>query len=65
MRPDLAREIADGAAIAIALAYIIENPVRKGIVQNPMEYPHWGSGIYSREELLYSIGLRRGSARRV
>jgi putative transposase len=45
--------------------YIIENPVRKGIVQNPMDYPHWGSSIYSREELLYSIGLRRGSARRV
>jgi REP-associated tyrosine transposase len=41
--------------------YIIENPVRKGIVQNVMDYPHWGSGIYSREELLYSIGLRRGS----
>ena len=40
--------------------YIIANPVRKRIVQNPMDYPHWGSGIYSREVLLYNIGLRRG-----
>jgi REP-associated tyrosine transposase len=39
--------------------YIIANPVRKGIVDAPMDYPYWGSSVYSRCELLHSIGLRR------
>jgi len=37
--------------------YIIANPVRKNIVERPTDYPYWGSGLYSREELLHSIGL--------
>jgi putative transposase len=39
--------------------YIIANPVRKNMVERPLDYPHWGSGLYSREELLHSIGLQR------
>ena len=39
--------------------YIIANPLRKGLVENVMDYPYWGSSVYTREELLYSIGLRR------
>ena len=38
--------------------YIIANPIRKKLVENVMDYPFWGSGIYTREELLASIGLR-------
>lgn len=39
--------------------YIIANPIRKKLVEKVMDYPYWGSGIYTREELLSSIGLRR------
>jgi putative transposase len=39
--------------------YIIANPVRKGLVERPLDYPYWGSSLYTREELLNSIGLRR------
>jgi putative transposase len=39
--------------------YIIENPLRKNMVQNPLDYPYWGSSLYTREELLHSIGLTR------
>jgi putative transposase len=39
--------------------YIIENPVRKKLVADVMDYPHWGSTLFSRPELLWSIGLRR------
>jgi hypothetical protein len=38
--------------------YIIANPVRKKLVENVMDYPFSGSGIYTREELLSSIALR-------
>jgi putative transposase len=39
--------------------YIVANPLRKGLVKNVMDYPFWGSGLYSREELLAHIGIRR------
>jgi REP element-mobilizing transposase RayT len=32
--------------------YLLENPVRAGLVHIPAEYPHWGSSVYSREGLL-------------
>lgn len=41
------------------IRYIINNPIRKGLVANPLDYPYWGSTRFSREELLHSIGLRR------
>ncbi len=41
----------DEATTAVA-RYIIENPVRAALVRAPHEYPHWGSFIYSREQLL-------------
>jgi hypothetical protein len=37
------------AAIA---RYIVENPVRARLVTDPLDYPHWGSSMCSREELL-------------
>lgn len=39
-------------ATADVVKYIIQNPVRAGIVRSPGEYRHWGSGSYTREELL-------------
>jgi putative transposase len=38
--------------------YIITNPVRSGLVNNLVDYPFWGSGVYSRQELLVYIGYR-------
>ena len=34
------------------IKYIIENPVRARLVTAPLDYPFWGSGRYSRDELL-------------
>jgi len=50
------------------IKYIIENPVRAGLVKVPLDYPFWGSELYSREALLeyaYSVAepanhLRQG-----
>ena len=39
-------------ATADVVKYIIQNPVRAQIVKSPGDYPHWGSGSYSRQELL-------------
>jgi hypothetical protein len=43
----------------VVVFYIIANPIRKGLVEKVMDYPFWGSGKYTREELLLSIGIRR------
>ena len=32
--------------------YVIQNPIRAGLVDAPLEYPFWGSSKWSREELL-------------
>jgi putative transposase len=53
------RVLRDEERTEVVVAYIINNPVRKGLVENVMDYPFWGSGRYSRTELLDSIALRR------
>jgi REP element-mobilizing transposase RayT len=35
--------------------YIVDNPVRAGLVRVPAEYPHLGSDLWSRDELLASL----------
>jgi len=32
--------------------YVIENPVRAGLVDSPLDYPYWGSSKWTREALL-------------
>jgi len=32
--------------------YIINNPVKAGLVESPLEYPYWGSAAHTREEML-------------
>ena len=32
--------------------YIVNNPVRARLVTSPMDYPFWGSSVYSREQLM-------------
>jgi hypothetical protein len=41
---------AEEATIDI-VTYIVESPVRGGIVRQPFDYPHLGSGVYTREQL--------------
>ena len=36
--------------------YILENPVRSGLVRHPLEYPHIGSDVWRVEELLEGVG---------
>jgi putative transposase len=38
--------------------YIVNNPVRSGIVQEPDDYPYWGSSVYSRQAILEMIAAR-------
>ena len=44
--------------LAEVIAYVIKNPVRVGLVSDPADYPYWGSGDYSRHELLQFVGYR-------
>ena len=44
----------DEATPAVA-RYTIANPVRARMVHSPIEYPYWGSFVYTREELLEYI----------
>jgi hypothetical protein len=37
------------------LKRFVKNPVRAGLVSSPLDYPFWGSLVYSREELLAYI----------
>jgi putative transposase len=37
------------------IAYVVENPVRAGLVQCAEEYPFWGSSIWTRAALLEAI----------
>lgn len=36
---------------AVVARYVIGNPVRAGLVDSVFDYPYWGSGKYTREEL--------------
>jgi REP element-mobilizing transposase RayT len=46
------RVVRSDGSLAELIRYMIENPVRAGLVETPSEYPHWGSQICSREEIL-------------
>jgi len=50
------RTIRSDEDVAEIIAYVIRNPVRARLVQNPADYPHWGSQAYSREEVLAFVG---------
>jgi putative transposase len=46
------RQEEDRAAV---IRYLLENPIRAGLVQDLQQYPHWGSGLCSREELIETL----------
>ena len=44
-----------------AVRYILENPVRAGLVEHPRDYPQIGSSVFTIEELLeYAYNVRDG-----
>ena len=45
--------------LADVVRYIVNNPVRAGLVPSPREYRFWGSGVYTREEILEFVGRDR------
>jgi putative transposase len=53
----------DEDAIGVA-RYILENPVRAGLVAAAQDYPFSGSDVYSLEQLLDAIQLEKGWHRR-
>jgi REP element-mobilizing transposase RayT len=40
------------------IAYMVENPIRAGLVHKAGDWPHWGAARYTREEVLEAIALR-------
>jgi putative transposase len=40
---------------AAVIRYVLENPIRAGLVSNLRDYPFWGSGVCSREELMETL----------
>ena len=55
------RTIRDVQELPELVEYMIRNPVRARVVEDPVDYPYWGSERYSREELLEFVmsGRRR------
>jgi REP element-mobilizing transposase RayT len=39
----------------IVARYVVENPVRAGLVESPLDYPFWGSSTCPREDLLEHV----------
>jgi len=37
------------------IRYILGNPLRAGLVKSVVEYPFWGSGVWSRDELIDTL----------
>jgi putative transposase len=42
---------------ATVARYVVANPVRAGLVRAPVEYPFWGSFVYTRHALLEFIQM--------
>jgi hypothetical protein len=45
-----------------AIRYLIANPIRAGLVVDVRDYPFWGSGVWSREELIQTLFDRQDRA---
>jgi putative transposase len=55
------RTVRDVQELPALVEYMIGNPVGAGLVEDPVDYPYWGSERYSREELQeFVMSGRRG-----
>ena len=52
------RTLRDEEATLGVVRYIVENPLRAGIVQSVKDYPFAGSGVYSLDEILEAVAIR-------
>jgi putative transposase len=53
------RVLRDEEASPDIIRYILANPVRSGLVAELAEYPFWGSGVCTRDELVELISCER------
>jgi REP-associated tyrosine transposase len=49
------RVLRDDDDSAAVIRYIVNNPIRGGLVVSPVEYPYWGSFTHGRDEILEFI----------
>jgi len=49
------RVLRDDESTPGVIEYIVNNPVRAKLAQNPADYSYWGSSAYGREDLLAFI----------
>ena len=54
------RVLRDCEATLSVARYVIENPVRAGLVENPRDYPYVGSLRYAIDEILTAVQLDAG-----
>ena len=45
------------------IAYMLANPLRRGLVRDIRDYPFWGSGVWTREQLLEAVEHLMGDRR--
>jgi len=50
------RVLRDDEATVVVARYILNNPVRAGLVADPRDYPFTGSEKYSVDEILEAVG---------
>lgn len=50
------RRLRAGGSVVEFIGYVIQNPVRAGLVENPSEYPLTGSTLYTMDEMISMIG---------
>ena len=53
------RVLRDDEATLIVARYIVDNPVRAGLVVKPESYPFSGSEVYALEDILAAVGELR------
>ena len=58
------RVLRDEDASAEIIRYILANPVRSGLVAEPAEYPFWGSGVHTRDDLIELIAREKTPLKR-
>ena len=46
----------DSERVEALIEYIVNNPLRKKLVEKPEDYPFWGSTVHDRNQILRFIG---------
>jgi hypothetical protein len=54
------RTLRSDESICEVIRYIVQNPIRAGLVERAEDYPYWGSSVYSRQQILEYIAAENG-----